>query len=346
VNTRPFDLEACPRVRARQARATRAVLPSCAFIPASWPVELPPLGHATVAFAGVDPDTDRDDGVPLAVGFGAGRGRVTIEPSFAARLVDTVLGGGGVFSPARTVGPAERGLLVGILAPVFDRIGGGLQLSVVAPRDGRDRDLAAIALRLQTVVASGWLRLTPPAGGLPAHDDGADVWRRRAERIPLTGHVEIAATGVPAGAFVGVGVGDAIVFDGMRSSSFAANASWHGRLRVGDHAADIAVDVGGKLSVVGGLAPLHNEEKTMSATGSNSDATTVLGAASIEVVAELGRITLRGNELLGLAPGAVLAMGVGRSGISLRVGGEVWADGEIVDIDGELGVRITRVANR
>jgi flagellar motor switch/type III secretory pathway protein FliN len=76
------------------------------------------------------------------------------------------------------------------------------------------------------------------------------------------------------------------------------------------------------------------------------DATTVLSAASIEVVAELGRVSLRGDELLGLAPGAVLALGGRRTGVALRVGGELWADGEIVDIDGELGVRITRLANR
>ena len=38
--------------------------------------------------------------------------------------------------------------------------------------------------------------------------------------------------------------------------------------------------------------------------------------------------------------------GDGTDGVSLRVGGEVWAEGEIVDIDGELGVRVTRLANR
>lgn len=85
---------------------------------------------------------------------------------------------------------------------------------------------------------------------------------------------------------------------------------------------------------------------SVSDSGSNADGTTVLAAATIEVVAELGRISLRGEELLGLVPGAVLALGVSRTGITLRVGGEAWADGEIVDIDGELGVRITRVANR
>jgi flagellar motor switch/type III secretory pathway protein FliN len=32
--------------------------------------------------------------------------------------------------------------------------------------------------------------------------------------------------------------------------------------------------------------------------------------------------------------------------VSLRVGGEIWAEGEIVDVDGELGVRVIRIVNR
>jgi flagellar motor switch protein FliM len=72
----------------------------------------------------------------------------------------------------------------------------------------------------------------------------------------------------------------------------------------------------------------------------------VLAAAPIEVVAELGRITLRGDEILGLAPGAVFSLPGGRGGVSLRVGGELYAEGEIVDVDGELGVRVLRVVAR
>jgi flagellar motor switch/type III secretory pathway protein FliN len=346
VNARAFDLGTCPRVRARQARATRAVLRACALLPARWSVELPPLGSATMTFAGYDSDPDRIDAAELAVSFGGGRGRVSVESAFAARLVDTVLGGGAVFSTARSIGPAGRGVLVGVLAPVFDRIGGSVQLGPVARREGRDRDLASVLFRLETVVASGWLRLTPPAGDLLPRIDGPDTWRARAGRIPVTGSVEIAATGVPARALAGVAVGDAVVFDGVRAAMFAANASWNCRLRVGGHTADVIVDADGKISIDGGFSPLRDEEGKMSASGSNTDATTVLAAASIEVVAELGRVSLRGDELLGLAPGAVLAMGMGRTGVSLRVGGEVWAEGEIVDIDGELGIRVTRVANR
>jgi flagellar motor switch/type III secretory pathway protein FliN len=347
MNARAFDLGTCPRVRARQARATRAVLRACASLPERWSVDLPPLGSATMTFAGYDSDPDRIDAAELAVSFGAGRGRVSVESSFAARLVDTVLGGGAVFSTARAIGPAGRGVLVGVLAPVFDRIGGSLQLGRSVLREGgRDRDLASVLFRLETVVASGWLRLTPPAGDLLPRIDGSDAWRTRAGRLPVTGSVEIAATGVPAGALAGMAVGDAVVFDGVRAATFAASGSWDCRLRVGGHAADVTVDAAGKISIDGGFSPLQDEEGKMSASDSNTDATTVLAAASIEVVAELGRVSLRGDELLGLAPGAVLAMGMGRTGISLRVSGEVWAEGEIVDIDGELGVRVTRLANR
>jgi flagellar motor switch/type III secretory pathway protein FliN len=164
--------------------------------------------------------------------------------------------------------------------------------------------------------------------------------------VPVTALLEIGATRVPAGALARLAVGDAVVFDGITVAAFAPNSSWRARVRIGAHVADVALDTRGKVTLVGGFSPLAIEEGNMSASGSNTDATTVLSAASIEVVAELGRITLRGDELLGLAPGAVLAVGAGRTTISLRVGGEVWADGEIVDIDGELGVRVTRLAKR
>lgn len=73
------------------------------------------------------------------------------------------------------------------------------------------------------------------------------------------------------------------------------------------------------------------------------DATAVLAAAPVEVVAELGRVTLRGDEVAGLAPGSVLVFG--RAGaIALRVGDEIWAEGELVDVDGALGVRVTSVS--
>jgi flagellar motor switch/type III secretory pathway protein FliN len=344
MNAKPFDLAACPRVRERQARATRAALRTCAMLPTQWPVTLPPLGSATVTFAGFDSeDEQRIAGIELAISFGAARGRLSIEASFASRLVDAVLRGSVGFSELRVTGPAERGVLAGVLAPLFDRLGGSLHLG---PLPRRSNGGAPIVFRLETIIASGWLRLTAPIGGWPARSEDADVWHARAARIPVTAHVEIAATAVPMAALAGVVEGDGIVFDGMRAAAYGADAPWSGRLRIGAHAADVIVGAGGQLSITSGFSPLQQREESMNASGSNTDATTVLGAATIEVVAEIGRISLRGDEVLGLAPGAVLALGRGRTGVSLRVGGEVWAEGEIVDIDGELGVRVTRLANR
>lgn len=83
----------------------------------------------------------------------------------------------------------------------------------------------------------------------------------------------------------------------------------------------------------------------MEGSGTSLDAGAVLAEAPVEVVAELGRVTLRGDEVLGLAPGTVLSFpgGVPQAPptVRLRVGGEIWADGELVDVDGELAVRVT-----
>jgi flagellar motor switch/type III secretory pathway protein FliN len=343
VSTRAFDLASFPRVRARQARATRAALRACATLPPQWPVGLPPLGSATATFKGFDTDDgEQIDGVDLAVSFGTARGRVSIERAFASRLVDAVLRGAVGFSEVRRTGPAERGVLAGVLAPLFDRIGGSVHLG---PLPARTAAIAPILFWLETVVASGWLRLTLPVGDWPLRADDGETWRRRAGRIPVAAHVEIAVTAVPVAALARVAVGDGIVFEGVAATAFRADVPWSGRLRIGGHTADVTVDAAGKVSIMGGFSPLQQEEN-MSASGSDTDATTVLGAAMIEVVAELGRVSLRGDEVLGLAPGAVLAVGKGRPTVCLRVGGELWADGEIVDIDGELGVRVTRLANR
>lgn len=71
------------------------------------------------------------------------------------------------------------------------------------------------------------------------------------------------------------------------------------------------------------------------------DVTEALAAAPVEVTAELGRLTLTGQEVLGLAKGAVIALGPRRRDqVVLRVGGRLWARGELVNVDDRLGVRL------
>ena len=64
----------------------------------------------------------------------------------------------------------------------------------------------------------------------------------------------------------------------------------------------------------------------------------------LEVVIEVGRVQISGAEVMRLEVGDVLTIErpVG-STVDLRVGGQVLARGELVDVDGETGVRLTEV---
>ena len=135
------------------------------------------------------------------------------------------------------------------------------QRSISALAPARNPDVAAIVFRLETVASSGWLRLTPRR--LEACRGGradAAVWRARAGRFPVAAHVEIARTGLLYRALAALVVGDAVVFDGVGADAFAAHASWPGELRVGAFAADVAVDAGGELTLIGGFSR-DNEER-------------------------------------------------------------------------------------
>ena len=80
----------------------------------------------------------------------------------------------------------------------------------------------------------------------------------------------------------------------------------------------------------------------MSSDNRDADSVTVLAGAPIEVVAQIGHIVLRADEVMALQPGSVLTVGSLRpTTVELLVGDRVWARGELVDVEGQLGVRLT-----
>ena len=67
----------------------------------------------------------------------------------------------------------------------------------------------------------------------------------------------------------------------------------------------------------------------------------VLASAPIEIVAELGRVSLRADEVIALDTGSILTFGpASPTRIELRVGDQRWAAGELVNVEGQLGVRL------
>src|SRR5262249_48356474 len=66
--------------------------------------------------------------------------------------------------------------------------------------------------------------------------------------------------------------------------------------------------------------------------------------ASVELVACAGAVSRSGRRVLELAPGQVVSLGRPIGGaVELRVGAQLVARGELVDVDGELGVRVLSV---
>ena len=352
MKTAPFDLRACPPVPAAEAQATRAVAQKLAALPRAWQAELPPFGAASLVVAGIDRAPTSSEAVVLAILRGNARGRLSLALPFAARLVDAALGGRGVFSAARALGPAERGVLVALLAPLLDAIGWSTDLAP-APESTVGH---AIAVNVEGPFGAGvlWLDL-PPTGSpvAPAAGSASGVLRQRASGLPVEARLEIAATHLPAAELARLALGDALVFDGVDFGAFAPETDWIAHLTIGAHAAPLRIDPRGALVLTGDFQLTDAadgrkvgvvKEESMDVTGPTEMATAALAAAPIEIVAELARITLRGEEVLGLAPGVVLTVTADRRrAVLLRAGGELWAEGELVNVDGELGVRVTRL---
>jgi type III secretion system YscQ/HrcQ family protein len=264
--------------------------------------------------------------------------------------VDRAIGAGQLFAPVRALGPAERGVLVALLAPLLDGIGWSFALGPAPDVGG-----AAVILRVTGAPGAGtmWLQAPQLPGRAPAID------RSRAARLPIDVAVWLASTTVARGELVDAATGDVVLFDGVAHLD-AGDPAWSAELASAGFRAAARIEPDGRATICrgwraarldgdarGGEKLQDGKDVTMEADETIDPAAAALAAAPVEVVAELGRITLRGDEVLGLAPGVVLGLRVDRtSAVSLRIGGAIWAEGELVNVDGELGVRVTRLVPR
>jgi type III secretion system YscQ/HrcQ family protein len=345
----PIDLESLPRVGAREAALGRAAAWALAALPSGAEVAVAGVGPVILRYAGLD---DRGPAAAEQVAFGLARargaGRILVPVTFARKLVAAAVGADEPPAPRR-LGTGERGLLAGFLAAVIDGLGADLSLSLLSPPaiDGALR----VAIDVATARAAGRVALEmPPQWIRDATDEKR--WRERAQALPVTVELELARTSLRRGELAALEIGDAVVFDGYAAVPPAPGAPWPLALAIGDHETRATCSSDGGIRVEGAFRRVHapaarllgsgQKEKTMERPPATIDSAAVLAAAPVEVIAELGRLTLRGEEVLALAPGVVIALGGARpSAVSLRVGGEIWAEGELVNVDGELAVRVT-----
>jgi flagellar motor switch/type III secretory pathway protein FliN len=344
-----------------------------ARLPARTAVTLGGLGRLEIRAAGVAPrDLARAELVSLGVGRPRVEGRVSVDVVLARALVQAALrdyaaspGSPPVTAGAgsSSVGPlgfSERGVLAGLIARVFASLEVPLVLALEAPSRGAP-DMLVLALEISAVGVRGWAELEVPTRWLgevpPVAPDGAAL-----AALAVTARLELCRTFIGAADLAGLAEGDAVVFDGRPALDRVGD--WPVTIVLGETSADASLSTTGLLEVrrsfraraahrieegtlTGDVADDTDDGRDQNAGSevtARIDVTAVLAAVPVEVVAEVGRIVLRGDEVLGLAPGVVLSLGGPRvAEVTLRVGDQDWAEGELVDVEGALAVRVTRV---
>ena len=355
----PLGARGLPRVSARDAAAARAAARLVARLPPRAELALAGFGTVTLTCEGAAAPEGAAEVVAFGLSRGRGAGRLVLDGALAHRIVALALGG-----PARApaIGPlglGERGIVAGFVASLLHALEVPLAVSLAAGGTAsRPEDAVALALAVTVGGTVGWASLEIPVAWLA----DASVDAKRLGPLPLTACLVVARTLLTAGELAGLVPGDAVVFDGEPCFDLASGAARLVYVTIGGHEAVARLADDGRVELTGDFRRVRapgdrtsSEESIMDGrasgeqtdggtVGAGVDVTAVLAAAPIEVVAELGRLTLRGDEVVGLGPGSVLPFGgTTARAVALRVGEEIWAEGELVDVDGELGVRVTAI---
>jgi len=363
---RPYPYDELPRVARAQVEAGRVLLrhlPTTAG--ADWaeacasalggPVEI----ELVEAYAAPSREVAMQARGVLAtlVGAGGRRAVLALDPMLAPRLCRRALG---VTEPElvapRPLTVAEEGaleLLLGILvdgSPV--RVDGVLREGERLPEALlADPGVFVLSARVSTPVGAGWARLLCPQSlrlaAPPSRPERAGR-REWLSEVAVPIQVQLARVQLSVAELGGLDRGDVLMLgvagrDGLRGAKLRirlGQGMWIGRF----DGSDVVVVDGFRLQM--GASSMDPERKDPERAEKKDDADDALvRELPVEVVCELGRVTMSARDLLELRPGAVIPVGRPLAGpVDLTVGGRVVARGELVDVEGELGVRVTELS--
>jgi type III secretion system YscQ/HrcQ family protein len=365
---RPFPLAELPRVARAQADAARLLLSRLPLAAGpDWEDARRALGgEVTLTLTEIYALPSREllssvRGAAVKLTLPGGRwALIVVDAQLAPRLARRALG---IDEPElgapRPLTVAEEGALeflvaalVGPHAQVAGVVGeAGVAALLLPPREPvRDSDgwLAVAQAQIESPVGGGGARLVVPDTLRLAVEPLRPVAPLLARAGSLADaqvalRLEVGRTAVARADLAGLAAGDVVLFErfGVRD---ARGGPVTLRLGRGGFAARLDGDA---------LTVLEGFRLNPGATTMESDPTQKNDAASadqllrelpVEVVCELGRVTMSGRELLELRPGAVIPAGRPLAGpVDLTVGGRVVARGELVDVEGEIGVRIVQL---
>jgi type III secretion system YscQ/HrcQ family protein len=352
---RSFPLDRLPRLLRAQIDAAAALLRHVPLHPGPyWSDTCAALGgpvQLTVEECYARPPAEwltETRGVAVKLSGPAARwALVVLEPALAVRLCRRALGLDDEEQRApRPLTVAEEGALewlVGALAEGAARPAGVLSptaLEQLGAQLAGEAWLLVAHIRVDGPAGSGWARLVAPdslrhAAAPPRGPAGLFQRRGRLEDAQVMLRLELGRTALKRADFAHLASGDVVVFDriGVRDARGGPVA-----LRLGR--GGFAARLDGEALTIRDPFRLNLGASIMDETSSDQ----LLGELPVEVVCELGRVTMSGRELLELRPGAVIPVGRPLAGpVDLTVGGRIVARGELVDVEGEIGVRITQL---
>ena len=278
---------------------------------------------------------------PLAgVVLRSNAGRVVLEltPRLATAIADRVLGGEGVGSDT-VLSDVERGALAYAAARLADAA--WTVVGVVTTIDAMVH-----ALGDEGSIVRGWDVSAGSMGGV------ARVWipdaMRAPDARPLPSLPELqldvaldAGTSTLAGSeLTQLRPGDVVVLDEVWWPSRCAGHV------VGSMRTRWWCDATGQCETIEtGLDEMPREGKRAMQDEGVTETMDRVGDAPVFIAVELARFRLSVEELSKVRPGEVLGTGAKLGGqVALRVGDKVVARGELVDVEGEVGVQITELA--
>jgi type III secretion protein Q len=245
-----------------------------------------------------------------------------VEASLAVALLDRLCGGPGAPAPASSFTPLERAAVelatlsvlsaIGSLAEVEERLAPRLARQVGEPIGGLAVELA---VGLGAGTGAGRVRLVLPHAAVKALGE-ACAEDGPAETLALELSLRGGSAPLLPEEIATLATGDVVLLDPLPPGRLTAVAP--GGLRVVGTESENALFV---------------EEVRMPDVPSSE--------WPIAVDVELARVPITLGELARLAPGAVLSLPIDRRGlVALKLGDRTVARGQLVDVEGGLGVRI------
>jgi type III secretion system YscQ/HrcQ family protein len=230
--------------------------------------------------------------------------------------------------------------------------------SAILREDASSRSLLVLDLLLSARGETGWARLVLGAqlrlrSAPPPSSAALRRARQRLHRLEGTQAslcIEAGFGFLPAQSVLSLQPADIVLLDHFGPKPVTGGPVW---LRLGGGVFPAHLD-GAGVTVLGSF---HLRAQDMAEQPPNespnpsfaADTAPLLNEAllrelPVQLTCEIGRVTMNAREVLELRPGAVLPVGRPLAGpVDLTAGGRVIARGELVDVEGEIGIRITEV---